>query len=65
MALEDPDAVHLLMDEFLVGGDDALDELRTAVGVMRRVVLKRGRGFWFGEGVIIQRLLFLQHGGET
>jgi hypothetical protein len=53
------------MDEFLVGGDDALNELRTAVGVVRRVVLKRGRGFWFGEGVIVQRLLFLQHGGET
>ena len=59
MALQHADAVHLLMDEFLVGGDNALDELRIAVGTMRRGELKGRRGFWLGEGVIVQRLLFL------
>lgn len=61
LALQQPDAVHLLVDEFFVGGDDALDELGTAVGAVRRAVLERGRRFGLGEGVVVERLLFLQH----
>lgn len=61
MALEESDAAHLLMDEFFIRRDDALDELRIAMRRVRGGVLEGRRGFWFCEGVVIEWLLFLQH----
>lgn len=52
------DGHHLLLDECLVGSNDAMDE----VGVHRRDGggLK-GRGFRLGYDTVLEGLLFLQH----
>lgn len=56
--LQVADGRHLLLDERLVGGDDAVDE----VGVgCREGGRFQGRGFRLGDHAVLEGLLFLQH----